>query len=363
MRHCLLHAFCNLAKISATQGDTITMKRTPERPREYRITRLIDALADAHQTGHQFEMGLSERIGRQLKQDPLCGKFERAAFVPTTALARDLQTTPASSGGNLIADSVAAVAAATRPQIVLEAIGAERIEIAGESVALPRWNGGTGGWIVEGAEAPQLATTVSSVELHPRGAAARISISRKLRVQGEDIEAQIQAELSRAVRNVVEGGLIAGTGTNGEPLGLLNTTGRQTTTFSGATPTFAELMAMVELLGDANHGAEDAAFLVHPSDLATLLSTEKATNSGQMIAEHVSGSYRIAGIPVASSSHVTEGSHVLCIPNAIKLGFFGSPIVTADPYRNLTTGAVEVVVINFVDVGVQDSSSLVIGSA
>lgn len=339
------------------------MKRTPERPREYRITRLIDALIDAHQSGHQFEMGLSERISRQLSQKPLCGKSERAAFIPTKSLARDLQTTPASSGGNLIADSVAAVAAATRPQTILKEIGAERVEIAAESLALPRWNGGTGGWIAEGAQAPQLATIVSSVELHPRGAAARISISRKLRIQGDSIESQIQAELSRAVRNIIEAGFISGSGTNGEPLGLINTTGAQTSTFSGATPTFAELMAMAELLGDANHRVEDASFLLHPSDLAALLNAEKVSNSGQMIADFVGGRYRIAGIPVASSTHMSEGTHVLCIPTAIKLGFFGSPVVTADPYRSLSTGAVELTVINYVDLAVQDASTLVIGSA
>jgi hypothetical protein len=70
--------------------------------------------------------------------------------------------------------------------------------------------------------------------------------------------------VGRAVAALIERGCIDGTGTNAEPLGLLNLPGKLTQAFASATPTSAELALMLEKLGDAKADLSKVCYLMHP---------------------------------------------------------------------------------------------------
>jgi hypothetical protein len=107
-----------------------------------------------------------------------------------------------------------------------------------------RWRGGTGGWLAEGESAPSDAATIDSVTATPHCAAARLGLSRKVRNGArEDIEAAVLRELQQCVAAVLEAGFLVGSGSDDQPLGLINTPGIGTETFAGAVPTLAELVA------------------------------------------------------------------------------------------------------------------------
>ena len=164
---------------------------------------------------------------------------------------------------------------------------------------------------------------------------------------------------------MLEAGFLTGTGSNDEPLGLMNTPGIGSQSFAGATPTLAELVAMVETYGDANGDLSAARWLLNPSDLADLLKAQIDSDGGELIAQWQDGAHRIAGLPVFSSSHLTEGKHLLMDPSAVALVYFGGAQVVLDEFSNgkAISGAAEICTFNYADLAVLRPAHIVLGSS
>jgi len=329
--------------------------RSPEPPGRFSLLALL--------AGDSYEAGLS-RIASDKYGQPQA----RGLAVPHKRMARDLGVGAATSGGNIASgQQLQAVAQAVRPTLVLEQMGAERIEVnAVAELLFPRWSGGTGGWLSEGEASVSDATTIASVSATPKCAAARLGMSRRLRNQArEDLESAVLRELGQCVAATLEAGFLAGTGSNDEPLGLINTPGIGTATFAAAVPTLAELVGMIETYGDADGDIGAARWLLHPSDLADLLKAQVDADGGETIVQWQDGAHRIAGLPVFSTRHLTEGKHLLLNPSAVATVFFGPAQVVMDEYSNgkSLSGAAEICVFNFADLAVLRPTHVVVGSA
>ena len=325
--------------------------RQPEPPGRFSLLALL--------AGNPYEAGLS-----QIAADKYGQTQARGLAVPHRRMIRDLGVGTATAGGNIASgQQIQAVAAAVRPTLVLEQMGAERVEVSATGeVLFPRWTGGTGGWLAEGEASVSDAATIASVSASPKCAAARLGLSRRLRNQArEDVEAAVLRELAECVAATLEAGFLTGTGTNEQPLGLINTPGIGTQSFAGAVPTLAELVGMVESYADADGDLGAARWLLHPSDLADLL----LPNGGETIIEYIDGAHRIAGLPVFSSRHLTEGKTVLLDPSAVATVFFGPAQVVLDEYSNnkSLSGAAEICVFNFADLAVLRPAHVVVGAA
>ena len=229
---------------------------------------------------------------------------------------------------------------------------------------MPRWTPASAGWVAENGSVPSLGTSVSTVDLAPKIAGARLAFSRRLSLLADGIEKQVLAEVRRAVSSLIEGAVIAGSGVSSEPLGIVNLAGK-TKAFSSATPTLAELSDMVELVTDADADISRLAFVLHPSDLRDLLIAEKVPSTGELIVQWHEGRYRIFGIPVFSTTNCTEGKVLLGDFSAVNLAFFGPPQAIVDRFSGgkATTGQTEIVVLNMVDVGCTNQNAICVGSA
>ena len=88
-------------------------------------------------------------------------------------------------------------------------------------------------------------------------------------------------------------------------------------------------------------------------------------DGGETIVQRQDGAHRIAGLPVFSSRHLTEGKHLLLDPSAVATTFFGPAQVVLDEYSNgkSLSGAAEIVVFNFADVVVRRPAHVVVGAA
>jgi HK97 family phage major capsid protein len=248
--------------------------------------------------------------------------------------------------------------------LLLERLGAQRLEInATGPVSLPSWVAGSGGFIAEGSAAPQLNTTVRSVEASGRMAAARIAVSRRMLLNASELESALLSEVSAAVADVIEGGFIAGNGSLNAPLGLLFTTGAGSQAFAGATPTYSELVGMVELAGDADAALERCVFLLHPSTLANLLKAQIDANGGEVVVSYAEGVHRIGGFPVYTTSHLPEGKAVFFDPSVLRTVYWSAPQVLMDRTSNgkSLSGAMELVIFNLTDLAVLHPGSVVVG--
>jgi hypothetical protein len=146
---------------------------------------------------------------------------------------------------------------------------------------------------------------------------------------------------------------------------LIFTPGIGAQSFASSVPTLAELVAMIETYGDANGDLTAARWLLHPSDLADLLKALVDADGGELIVQYIDGAHRICGLPVFSSSHLTEGKHLLLDPSAVALTYFGPAQVVLDTFSSgkALTGAAEAVVFNFADLAVLRPAHILLGSS
>ena len=333
-------------------------------PKPYSFSQLITSLLKQQMSREAtWELGLSERCGKLFQQNLRVSKREHGAFIPPERMVRDLLSSPASSGGDLIATSVLKVSESVRPITILETAGVTRLEVIGENITLPRFVGAAAGWIAENGQYPSLSnTTITSVDGTPRMAAARLAYSRRLQLLGQDIEGVVLSEVGRAVAALIEKGCIAGSGTGSEPLGLLNLPAKLSQSFAAATPTNAELALMLEKLGDADVDVNKVVYLLHPSTAADLMQSLVSANGSDTVLSFNDG-YRINGRPVFISTAVTEDKVIAIDPSFSRIVYFGAAQVIVDPYTGALSGETVVNVLNAVDFVCLYQQSICVGSA
>ena len=336
------------------------MNHTITKKRPYSFNALLSSLSsqvpDKQAT---WEQNLSLQAEKFYGQHSIQKKQENAAFIPTQRMLRDLITGTASSGGDLVATSVQKVADSVRPVTVLERAGVERIETSGENLTIPRFAKADAGWIAEGADYTALTTTSTSVDASPKLASARLSFSRRLKVLVPDVESSVLQEVGRAVAGLIEKGAIQGTGSNSQPLGLLNLPDALSQTFASATPTSDELASMLEKLGDADVDLSKVVFLMHPSTAADLMKARVDASSGALVLSDL----KIHGLPVFITSNVTEDKVIALDPSYSRIVYFGAPQIVVDPFRGAVSGVTHVQVLNAMDFVCTHQSSVVVGSA
>lgn len=293
-------------------------------------------------------------------------------WMPTRAIARQLfgdkralsVGNGASTGGDLAAHgAVLRLAAATRPITVLQRAGAQVHEVSGiQELTIPAWDESASGyWVTEGQTVTAAGLEITSGGARPHTCGAVQTISRRLLKQAIDIESQLTSELQRIVASTIEQGLFAGTGTNGQPLGIERTPGTETVTFASTTPTYAKLVEMVQAYLDQNADPERMTFFCNPKLLARLMTTEVASTSGNFVAVMAGRQVALCGVPVVVSNAITDGTVILANPQDLHVVYWRSPQLIANPFAEDTAGSVRVSVLNDLDVVVSRRHSLVIG--
>lgn len=278
--------------------------------------------------------------------------------------ARGLSAGSATAGGNLaITSAVGAIAAAVRPRTILEAAGAQRVELSSVvDYVQPEWTSGAGAWLGEGADAPEASTlAVGTGNATPKTAGAVVDISRRMMKQSEAIESQVAAEMARLVRGVVEDGAFNGTGSLNQPLGLLATPGATAVSFAGAVPTYAELVSMAEAYYDNDADPLAGAWFLNPATFAALLEVERVSASGRYAATIEAGVPYVMGLRAWPTAYMPAGKVILCDPGNVTLTYWRAATLLRNPFVLGTTGAVRLTVLNDVDLVVTHRPQLIIG--
>jgi hypothetical protein len=323
--------------------------------------RFSEAIADRPGS---YGDAISTLIGEKL---PDVQRVPGGVYLPTRQFCRSLGIGTASGGGDLVGGNLQRVADAARPPLLLEQIGAVRLEVSETgAISLPIWNAGAGsGWVAEGAPAAQLASTVRSVEASGRMAAARLAVSRRLQLQADAVESAVLRELSAAVASTVESGFLAGSGAESQPLGLLSTPGAASVAWGAAVPTYSELMAMLAAFSAADGDLDNGALLMHPTTLTGAMEAEISAGSGTTAISWIDGAYRFAGVRAYPTRNLPTGKALLFDPATVRTVFWGAPQLVVDRVSNgkSLSGAADLIVFNLCDVAALHPAQIVVGSS
>ena len=329
-----------------------------EEVREFSLVKAIRAMANPSdrkaQADAAFEFECSAEAARQY------GKDAQGIMLPAEVLRswgkRDLNT---SDDSTLVAEDYRGndfIDVLRNESSVMQA-GATILRGLQGNVVIPKKTAGaSAGWIAtEGSAAAESEFTAGSITMTPRVIGAFTDCTRLLLQQSSlDVENLIRDDLTKSIATAIDLGALAGSGSSGQPTGIANTSGINTTTFAAANPTWAEIVAMESAVANDNALNGSLGYICRPADFGTLKTTEKATNTAQFV---VNPDNTMNGYNVIRSNQVTSGDFYFGNFADLLIGMYGGLDITVDPYALSTSGGVRIVALQTLDVAVRHAVS------
>ena len=217
-------------------------------------------------------------------------------------------------------------------------------------------------WIAtEGGAATESEMTVGNVSMTPKTLGAFTDVTRQLMIQSSmDVEALIRDDLAQAIALAIDLAGLEGSGSSGQPTGILNTSGVNTvTSFAAANPTFAEVVTLETAIAEDNALMGNLAYILPASMYGALKTTEKASGTAQFVVEPGG---TINGYRSIVSNQGTAGNLYFGNFSDLLVGFFGGLDLVVDPYTASTTGTIRVVALQSMDVAVRHAVSFAFGN-
>jgi HK97 family phage major capsid protein len=178
--------------------------------------------------------------------------------------------------------------------------------------------------------------------------ASMFDLSKQAVLRGTGIETQLLGDAVRSYQTKVDALAINGSGSSGEHLGILNTTGINATTYTDATPTYAEFFPkLVQAITDISTNFYGGAthIVMHPSLAGCILRALDGSNRPQFTSnlgnpQNAAGTYQrpgydlggfqILGIPVVLDANVPTDLGAATNQTAVIVGNFDESYIFED---------------------------------
>jgi len=353
-----------LEKIGSTRAlEDTEIGMTNQEVKRFSFLRAIHALANPTdrraQEAASFEFEASRAAAEQY------GTTAQGIMIPSDVMRNWKRDMSAGSDGGLIGEDFRGedfIDALRNASSVMQA-GARMLTGLSGDVKIPKKTAGSAAAFVsaEGVAVAESEMTIGNVALAPKTLGAFTDVTRQLLIQSSlDVEALIRDDLATAIAIAIDKAGLEGSGTGGNPTGILNQSGVNTVTaFAAANPTFAEVVTLETAVAEDNALMGNLSYILPASMYGALKTTEKATNTAQFVVEPGGTMNGYRGIV---SNQATAGNLYFGNFSDLLIGMFGGLDLVVDPYSLSTTGTVRVVALQSVDVAVRHAQSFAFGN-
>ena len=335
---------------------------TPKETQRFSVVKAIRALANPTDRRSQedaaFEFACSNAAAAAE------GKTSQGIMLPSDVLRNWTRDMNSSDDSTLIAPDYRGgdfIDVLRNASTVMQA-GATVLNGLKGNVTIPKKTAASSaGWIAtEGAAAAESEMTTGSVTMSPKVVGAFTDATRLLLGQSSlSIENLIRDDLAKGIAQAIDVGGLMGSGTSGQPTGIRNTSGINTSTFAAANPTWAEIVGLESDIAADNALLGNLRYICTPSEYGTMKVTSKDSGSGQFL---VSPDGRVNGYDVIRSQAVTSGDFYFGNFADLLIGFFSGLDLTVDPYSLSTTGSVRIVALQNMDIAVRHPESFILAN-
>lgn len=189
--------------------------------RDFSLLRCIHAIVENNWSEAGFEREVCQQMAKHHKNRKTGGYL-----IPTRLLntRNALLAGVAKSGQELVPTELSGFLPSLRARIFARQLGAQLITGLEGNVGFPALDlSDAAYWIQETVSAVEATYTSRQVPMSPKGLGTYVDISRTLLKQSSvDVEAKIRDDFAAAIARAIDRAIIAGTGTAGQPKGLLS---------------------------------------------------------------------------------------------------------------------------------------------
>ena len=343
----------------APKADATDIGLTQTETRGFSVLRAIDYLANpgsaAKREAAAFEIEASEAAAQKL------GRASRGITIPNEEFKRDMQTSPDTAGGNLVATELSSdfISLLTNASVLAQTGSTILTGLTG-NISLPRQGSQqVSYWVGEGSNVTESDMTIEQVNMTPRTIGAMTDISRKLLIQSSlSVETLVRNSLASSVALEIDRAALYGTGSSGEPLGVHNTTGIATENITNNDPTFGEIVAMESDISVANALTGNLAYVTRANIAGAMKVKTKDSGSGQFVWDNGT----VNGYPAYISNQIEAGDVFFADWSSLILAFWSGLDLQVDPYTGGASGNVRVRVLQDVDVACKHPASFCLGA-
>ena len=267
-----------LERIGAKPVETVSqVDMTQEKNIDYKLTTGIRAALTGDWSSK--EAGYVRELSQEVERSGIKKTTERSFLVPYTALTSraTYATSGATTGGNLVQTDLMAddFIEALRNSSVMMSLGVKALPGLVGDVAIPRRSGVASTYYLstETTAITQAESTFDQVTLSPKSLAALSKFSRQPLLQATPgIEELIRTDLTDGLNTAVDLGILNGSGSSGQPTGILNSSiGSVAIGTNGGAITIETLVDLEEqVLIDNGNVSDSMAYVTNAKVLAEL---------------------------------------------------------------------------------------------
>jgi HK97 family phage major capsid protein/HK97 family phage prohead protease len=334
------------AKLGLGDGET----------RKYSLMAAIRAVADKNWNNAGFELECSREIAKRLNTVTDPNKF----YVPFEVqqrqlpMKRDLTVGTSSAGGFLVGTENMSFIEVLRNRSVAYRMGARRMAGLVGNVTIPRQTAAaTAYWLsTEATATTESQQTFGQMSLTPKTVGAYTEISRQLMLQSSpDAEAIVTGDLGKVAGLALDVGVLRGSGSAGEPTGIVNTGGIGAVT--GTSLAYAGLLEFQTDIATANVMPNRGGYVTTPAVAALMMQRVKFSSTASPLWEGNVFDGNMAGFPAMSSNQMSAATMLYGDWDQVVVGEWGVLQIEVNPYANFQAGIVGVRAMVSVDVGLR----------
>lgn len=368
-------AFLDALEVRAAPvAESGTVDLSEKEQRDYSLVRAINAAITGDWSKAGLEREASMELGRQ------SGRETTGFFMPTNLSMRAAYNVgTAAQGGDLVATNLLASSFidVLRNNALVMNLGPTVLTGLTGNVAIPRQTSQTATyWVAEAEDITEAEATFDQVTLTPKQIGARSQYSRlALQQTTPDIEAVVRNDLARVMALGIDLAAIAGTGSSGQPTGILNTSGIGSVAMgtNGAALSSLDPLVNLEKLVDVANALNGSLNYVTNAKVVAALKLLKDSSGRPLWSSNdhdttLGTAGRANGYPVARSNQVPSnlskgtGSNLSALIfgnfNDLIIGMWGGLEILPNPYgAGYNKGSVDIRAMQTCDVAVRHAAS------
>lgn len=257
-----------------------------------------------------------------------------------------------------------------RKKMLGSSLGVTMLSDLSGVIQVPKQTGGaTAYWISADGSSTITASnqTIGQVPLSPTTCGAHTKYTRAfMRQTSMDAEKFVIDDLTACLAHELDRVIFNGSGSGAEPEGVLQNSSVSTVSIGDGTayPTFAKFVELETVVASGNADVGNLAYVTTPAGRGKLKSTEIASNTARFVWENDSINGYKAYASNQLPSNLTKGAYGTGLSAAIfgnwsdvLVGMWGGLDVNVNPYSADTAGAVQITVLQELDVALRHPES------